>query len=97
MDGFNGIGTALFGAFMLAIMLGNLFIGVAAKGDKATRLLGVGLLIWAAVLAVGVINIHFDFTWFDGFISYFNLAYQPAIRLFLGMTLWKVTTGRLTT
>ncbi|HMC00324.1 MAG TPA: hypothetical protein VKN14_04705, partial [Flavobacteriaceae bacterium] len=50
IEGFNYFAYALFGLFMFAIAIGNLFYGLAFfKKDKWNKTLSIALLIWGVI------------------------------------------------
>jgi hypothetical protein len=91
MDSFAGIGNALFAAFTIAILLGNLFTGLACLGDsKSVRYLGVGLIIWCGVLFLSIINEYLNNAGINSFMEVFSLSFQPLIRFVLGVVLIRI-------
>ncbi len=90
LDSFFGISSTLFAAFTLFILLGNLFIGIAAlSGVGMFRYLGYALLIWAFVLCLSLINIYLNNGFVESTIHYFSLTIQPVIRLLIAFVLFK--------
>src|SRR5690606_25845716 len=82
LDAFAGISQTMFVGFTLFILLGNLFTGIAAlTGVGIMRYVGYGLLIWACVLVLSLINVYIESAVLDSGIHYFSLSIQPAIRL----------------
>jgi hypothetical protein len=95
IDGFAGIGNALFAAFTIAILLGNLFTGLACLNEtKSIRYLGVGLIVWSAVLVVSIMNEYLNSAGINSFMEVFSLSFQPLIRFAMGVVLIRVHSGR---
>ena len=90
LDNFNGIGSALFSAFMLCITLGNLFTGISALAVAELRWLGVGLTAWALVLVLAIANNFWAMGGFETYLSWFNLVFQPGIRIYLAVCLFRL-------
>ena len=95
MDNFNGIGSALFASFTVAILLGNLFTGISAFAVAEVKWLGVGLLAWVVVLTLALINDFWPMEGVSSFLGYFSLIFQPAIRFYLAVCLFRVTTNQI--
>jgi len=90
IDSFSLFAYAMFGLFILAFALGNLFYGLSLyKGGKWDKILGYMLLIWAVQ---GFIVLGNEF-WQVGIISTivggFSLVFQPLVRLIVGVWIWK--------
>jgi hypothetical protein len=91
IDSFAGIGNALFAAFTISILLGNLFTGLACLKDaKSIRYLGAGLIAWSGVLFISIINEYLNSDGINSFMEVFSLSFQPLIRFALGVVLIKL-------
>jgi hypothetical protein len=91
IDSFAGIGNTLFAAFTIAILLGNMFTGLACLTDaKPLRYLGVGLIVWSGVLLLSIVNEYVNNDGINSFLEVFSLSFQPFIRFALGVVLIRI-------
>jgi hypothetical protein len=91
IDNFAGIGSALFVAFTIFILLGNLFTGWAClNGTKIIRYLGIGLILWSGVLLFSLLNEYLNYDGITSFMEVFSLSFQPFIRFVLGLVLIRI-------
>ncbi len=89
-----GLQTApLFGVFVLAFGLGNLFYGLAMfKTGGFTRLLSVLLILWATANFLALGNEFWNFSSLSSILEKFSYTYQPLARLLIATWLWQKAT-----
>jgi hypothetical protein len=90
IDNIQGIGNMLFSAFTVAIIAGNLFVGLACLSqEKYIRYFGIALIVWACVLVISLTNEYSNIAWIGSFVGMFSLIFQPIIRCALGVLLMR--------
>jgi hypothetical protein len=86
MDSFNGTGSALFASFVICFLLGNFFLGLSfPTRGRFNKVLKFSLLFWSLMSVIFVTNEYLKFSFLESFFNYFNLIFQPAIRLALAL------------
>jgi hypothetical protein len=85
------IGYALFGLFIIAFALGNIFYGLAlADGSKRDRILAALLLLWGIGNLLAFANEFWLNERLSNFLEAFNIGFQPLMRTLIGLwMLWK--------
>lgn len=84
------IGYALFGLFIMAFALGNIFYGISLFGNtKRDKTLAYFLLVWGIGNLVAFGNEFWKSEFIGQVMEYFNVIYQPVMRLLIG--LWMLT------
>lgn len=86
-----GLLTApLFGVFILMFGLGNLCYGLSLSWDQRfSKILSVLLIIWSIGSFVALGNDFWKIPAIDQFIEKYNFTFQPFMRAFIGLWLWK--------
>ena len=80
------IGYSLFGLFIVAFALGNIFYGISLFGNiKRDQLLGYLLIIWGIGNLTAFGNEFWAAKPVAQFIEYFSIIYQPIMRLLVGL------------
>lgn len=89
MDHAGLIGYALFGLFILAFAMGNIFYGISLlSGIKIDRILAYLLLIWGFGNLTAFGNEFWQSESVGHFVEYFSVVYQPIMRILVG--LWMI-------
>lgn len=89
IENFTLISYSLFGLFIVAFALGNLFYGLSLLREKGwDRVLAWLLLVWFAGTILGFFNVFWEIKWLSSFLDLFSLVYQPIMRLLLAVWLW---------
>ena len=90
MDHAGLIGYALFGLFVVAFALGNICYGIGLfNSDKTDRTLAILLLIWGFGNLIVFGNEFWAIESINKVMEYFNLYYQPLMRVLIGLWLIK--------
>lgn len=90
IEAFVLISAALFGVFILAFAMSNLFFGLSlAGGGKFNSILSGLLILWAfgSVIAFG--NYFWKIPLINSALEIWNPVFQPAMRLVIGVWLWQ--------
>ena len=86
MDHAGLIGYALFGLFIVAFALGNIFYGISLLGDdKRDKTLAYLLIIWGIGNLIAFGNEFWGSTPIGVFVEYFSIIYQPIMRALVGL------------
>jgi hypothetical protein len=87
LEGWPGVSLSLFAVFWTGFAIGNLFYGIAAtRGRGLERVVGVVLLVWAAISLAGPLAASLQTPGPPDWLSY---TFQPAARALLGVWIWK--------
>jgi hypothetical protein len=85
------LASPMFGVFILSFGIANLFYGVGLAREKGFgKLISVLLLIWAAGTFLALGNSFWNIPAINSIIEKYNFTYQPAVRMLLGVWLWKM-------
>lgn len=88
IQSFGLFAYALFGLFILAFALGNLFFGFALlKEQKLGHWLGILLIVWSVQGLMTLGNEFWNMGWFNEINKWFSLIIQPLIRLCVALWL----------
>ena len=83
------VGLALFGLFILSFALGNICYGISLFGSsKSESFLAYMLILWGAGNLMALGNVFWQLPLLTDFIEYFNILYQPLMRLLI--TIWMI-------
>ncbi len=84
------LGAPLFGLFILAFGLGNLFFGLSLLPEKGfSKILAMLLVVWSLGSFMALGNSFWNNPAVNRFIEHFNYSFQPLMRLLIAAWLWK--------
>lgn len=90
IENFTLLGDSLFGLFIFAFGLGNLCFGlVLFKENKLAKILGAMLIFWSIMNFTALILEFYPSEISGKIIGLLSLSFQPYVRLFIGIVLWK--------
>ncbi len=96
IDGYSYISYALFGLFIFAFSIGNLFYGIGfLRETEWDKILGLLLLVWGIIGLLTLGNEFWNISWLNRVIEFSSELYQPLVRLAIGW--WFVRQIRLQT
>jgi hypothetical protein len=88
IESFNGTGNALFTAFSICFLLANFFLGLSFPWkDLFSKILKTALLLWSGMTIMFIAADYIESAALSSFFNYFNLIFQPGIRLALAVYL----------
>jgi hypothetical protein len=98
LDNFGLLSNAVFGLFILAFGLGNLFYGLSIWKEKGLgKVLSIMLIIWSFGSFTALGNEFFNNDVIAGIIEKYNYIYQPFMRFLLPLWLLKNINTKTTT
>lgn len=88
------IAAPLFGVFIFAFALGNLFYGLSLFRERDfDKILSLLLIFWSAGNFLALGNEFWRNNGISSFLEYYSFTYQPFMRLVIGIWLWKKANG----
>ena len=90
IENFGLFSSSLFGLFILAFGLGNLFYGMSLVREKRlSKVLGYLLILWFFGSLLAFLNDFWQIDWLSAFLETYNLIYQPVMRFLIALWLWQ--------
>ncbi len=90
LDNAGLLGAPLFGLFILAFGLGNLFFGLSLLPEKGfSKILAMLLVVWSLGSFMALGNSFWNNPAVNRFIEHYNYSFQPLMRLLIAAWLWK--------